>query len=271
MIEFLCPNGHKIHCPEERAGLPAKCPRCGIRFLIPTLEEASAALGTASETAVSAEAEGAGIKARPVGGSGPSPEPPQEPQIEFFCPQGHHLHGPASLQGKPGECPECGSRFRIPTLEDLAAAGPAEEEIRLEEAKTSRLPMAEGTPAAGAHEPLRREIPTAARAQPSGSDSSVAMDLPPEAILSPPGAHPMAELFARFWAARAEGSRVEVHLASGGVLLPDGYVATMSQLGHAVLVTRDPDGSHTVTLVPWDSVARVILRGIRQVPGEIVR
>ena len=119
-------------------------------------------------------------------------------------------------------------------------------------------------------EPAAREVPMAARAQPSASDSSVPLDLPPEAILSPPGTHPMAELFTRFWAARAEGSRVEVHLATGGVLLPDAYIETPSQPGHAVLVSREPDGSHTVTLVPWESVVRVILRGIRQVPGQIV-
>jgi hypothetical protein len=270
MIEFLCPNGHKIHCPEERAGLPAKCPRCGTRFLIPTLAEASAAVGTSSEAALPAETDATGIKARTPSSSGPQPDPPKEPQIEFLCPQGHHLHGPASLQGKPGECPECGSRFRIPTLQELVTPAPAEEEIRLEEAKTGRAPVAVDA-AAAVPEPDNRDIPTAARAKPSGGDSLLALDLPPEAILGPPGVHPMAELFARFWTARTEGSRVEVHLASGGVLLPDGYVAAMSQHGHAVLVTRDPDGSHTVTLVPWDSVARVILRGIRQVPGEIVR
>ena len=35
MIQFLCPNGHKIHCSEDRAGKPAKCPKCGIKFRIP--------------------------------------------------------------------------------------------------------------------------------------------------------------------------------------------------------------------------------------------
>ena len=39
MIEFLCPEGHKIRCPEERAGRPAKCPKCGVAFRIPTIEE----------------------------------------------------------------------------------------------------------------------------------------------------------------------------------------------------------------------------------------
>jgi hypothetical protein len=54
-------------------------------------------------------------------------QPPQsggskETQIEFLCPNGHRLHGPALLQGKPGECPECGSRFHIPTYDDIPAA-----------------------------------------------------------------------------------------------------------------------------------------------------
>jgi hypothetical protein len=241
--------------------------------------DSTAAVATPSEGALpAAEADGSGIKSQTPAGSNPQLDPPKEPQIEFLCPQGHHLHGPASLQGRPGECPECGSRFRIPTLEEAASPLP-EEEIRLEEDTTDGRTAEEA--AAAGREPRKPDVPTAARAKPSDSDASVALDLPAEAIVGPPGEgppgegpagrHPMAELFTRFWAARAEGSRVEVHLASGGVLLPDGYVETPSEQDHAVLVSRDPDGAHTVTIVPWDSVARVILRGIRQVPGQVVR
>ena len=35
MIEFLCPNGHKIRCQAAQAGKAAKCPRCGVRFRVP--------------------------------------------------------------------------------------------------------------------------------------------------------------------------------------------------------------------------------------------
>ena len=41
MIEFLCPNEHKIRCPDEKAGRQAKCPKCGVSFRIPKLEELS--------------------------------------------------------------------------------------------------------------------------------------------------------------------------------------------------------------------------------------
>ncbi len=41
---------------------------------------------------------------------------PCEPEWEFLCPNGHLLHSTQAFQGRLGECPECHSRFRIPTL-----------------------------------------------------------------------------------------------------------------------------------------------------------
>ena len=43
LIEFLCPNGHRIHCDSQRSGLAAKCPKCGERFRVPTVAELEAA------------------------------------------------------------------------------------------------------------------------------------------------------------------------------------------------------------------------------------
>ncbi len=84
-------------------------------------------------------------------------------------------------------------------------------------------------------------------------------------------AHPLAALFVELWAARDEGSRVEVHLESGSVLTPDGYLKSHSMQDYAVLVAKDPDGRSTVTIVPWNSIARIILRALKDVPGEVVR
>jgi hypothetical protein len=36
VIEFLCPNNHKIRCTDDQAGRAAKCPKCGEKFVIPT-------------------------------------------------------------------------------------------------------------------------------------------------------------------------------------------------------------------------------------------
>ncbi len=301
MIEFLCPEGHKIRCPEEKAGRPAKCPKCGVGFRIPTIEELGlgeptvADSGLAGEEMVNVPATSPSPPAS-AGDSGQQPSvhasPSKERQIEFLCPNGHHLHGPASLQGRAGECPECGSRFRIPIIDEpegepqplaepevsVEREGPAEEEITLE----NPTPIADHeymVPAERVQPPQPLDFfqvldDGSAAAKPAGASGVVEaaiVELPsgPDGVV--PVAHPLAALFIELWAARGEGSRVEVHLESGSVLLPDGYVKSHSQQDYAVLVTRDPDSSSTITIVPWNSIARIIMRAVKQVPGEVVR
>lgn len=36
-ISFQCPQGHKLSCSEERAGLKGKCPKCGSIFQVPQI------------------------------------------------------------------------------------------------------------------------------------------------------------------------------------------------------------------------------------------
>ena len=271
MIEFLCPQGHRIRCPDEQAGRPAKCPKCGVKFRIPTIEEMQGGPPGQPESPASApevtESPGAGSSA---GGNGGRPAgSSKEPQIEFLCPNGHHLHGPASLQGRPGECPECGSRFRIPSLEEMSVEAP-EEEIRLEGSSPTNRPSSVETSAAE-WEGMPASPPAKVTAQGASSTTTSAVLAPTTAVSGSAGVHPLGELFAQLWAAKGDASRVEVHLESGGVILPDGFVPSLSQQQSAVLVTRDADDTHTVTVVPWDSIARIILRGIQEVPGEVVR
>ena len=64
MLQFLCPNGHRIHCPDDQAGRAAKCPKCGSAFKVPTADQ----LGD-SDGPVSAESESGVTKAG--AGSGP--------------------------------------------------------------------------------------------------------------------------------------------------------------------------------------------------------
>ncbi len=266
MIEFLCPEGHKIRCPKENAGRPAKCPKCGVGFRIPTIEE----LGLGESAVADASLAGEEVTNEPAAPRSPGDSGKQatatvtsskERQIEFLCPNGHHLHGPASLQGRAGECPECGSRFRIPIIDEPEAEAlpaPDEPEVAVEEETSLDSPT-----------PL---------AAPQNVDSLEPLDFlqvlegggGPARTPAVPSVHPLAALFIELWAARGEGSRVEVHLESGSVLLPDGYLKPHSQQDYAVLVTKDPDGLSTITVVPWNSIAKIILRAVRQVPGEVV-
>jgi hypothetical protein len=275
MIEFLCPEGHKIRCGEEQAGRPAKCPRCGVKFRIPTLEDLQGPAPAPSEATAAPS---------PEAQSGPAPlaadrkgDSSKGAQIEFLCPNGHHLHGPASLQGRPGECPECGSRFRIPSLEELAAAadenaeesppGPADDEIVLEEVNPASSKSGINLPL----DLLQVLDDASGVGMRAGLDAAPHDLVPGQQATGAAGVHPLAQIFLHLWAARGEGSRVEVHLESGGVLLPDGYVKGLSEHSQAVFVTNDPDNTYTLTIVPWETVARVILRGMQEVPGEVVR
>jgi len=51
VIEFLCPNNHKIRCSDDQAGQKAKCPKCGVKFIIPTNGSAEKALTDQSVSA----------------------------------------------------------------------------------------------------------------------------------------------------------------------------------------------------------------------------
>jgi hypothetical protein len=261
------------------------------------MEELSLGASAIADATAAEEVTDVPAAAPSPGGSGRQAAPPAVPaapatpakdrQIEFLCPNGHHLHGPATLQGRAGECPECGSRFRIPVvdepealpeplLEPQLAAEPelaAEEEITLE--GPPPLPAAHAE-AADVAEPLG--FLQVLDGPGSGMGRGAAVGAVPAELLGHPAdvvgaqiAHPLAALFVELWAARDEGSRVEVHLESGSVLQPDAYVKSHSLQDYAVLVTKDPDGCSTVTIVPWNSIARIILRALKQVPGEVVR
>ena len=296
MIEFFCPHGHKIRCGAEQAGKPAKCPRCGARFLIPAAEAGpEGAPPTAVATAELSDSQ-VGSSASSLAGGSHARSAASESQIEFLCPNGHHLHGPSSLQGRPGECPECGSRFRIPVLAELdlsvegtsdepeageqepeeeAAPEPTEEEMAAEK-EEEQISLA-GLSSLGTRESADANAPGESPGGPSPRPSSrkPLEESPPSDLFltaadsALASGHRTAQLFARLWTAKVADSRVEVHLESGGVLLPDGFLHELSARDVAVLVTKDPDGSYTLNAVPWHTVVRVIVRGIRELPGEV--
>jgi len=251
VIEFLCPNGHRIHCPEEQAGRAAKCPRCGVKFRIPDPSEAEVADSSDSDSGASRpELTDSGISQAPL--DGPHGASDQQPQIEFLCPNGHRLHGAASLQGRPGECPECGSRFRIPTYDDVSGEETMEVEIgvgRADGGGESGMALAEV-----------EEI-----AEPAEQDQAVER---PEVEQLAAG-HPLAGLLRRLWAEKPSGASVELHLGNGETLLPDRFAPALSQGSHGVFAVEETGGTHTLTVVAWDSIVRVLIRGVGELPEEM--
>ncbi|MFT5523999.1 MAG: hypothetical protein ACI9G1_001874 [Pirellulaceae bacterium] len=96
MLKFMCPNGHQLAAPEERAGKPGKCPKCQEEFVVPSLEDVPTGEEIVEEVAQ-----------------------PETDVFVFLCPNGHKLNGPATLKGKPGKCPHCDATFMIPDDDEI--------------------------------------------------------------------------------------------------------------------------------------------------------
>lgn len=243
MIEFLCPNGHKIRCPDAQAGRAAKCPKCQVRFRVP-------------------DPKGGG---RPAGGAvgKPADDKPElsvasetspdegEPgdTIEFLCPNGHRLHGPARLQGHPGECPTCGTKFRVPTYEDLSGEDVPDQPI--EAGRADR------------EEDFEMVLPEV-----DDDDDSERHAANAFAERLAAAKHPTAELLSRMWEYKKRGATLEIRLSSGETLIPDFFAAKSAASTHALLAAVERDSTHTVYLVAWDAVQRVLLRGVKSLPEE---
>ncbi|MFZ1936297.1 MAG: hypothetical protein WCB27_02170 [Thermoguttaceae bacterium] len=239
MIEFLCPNGHKIRCQATQAGRAAKCPRCGVKFRVPDAADQNLPkTGDSDPSLPQPDFTDSSVTGRHAAGTAGAAK---EADFEFLCPNGHRLHGPASLQGRPGECPECGSRFRIPTYEDI----PAEEET---EQEIGRGP-ADGRE--GSQIGTRAAQPAAAPDRASTAETTGAV-------------------FARLWNMRPQGATIELRLRSGETIVPDQFLAHASgESGHGVFTTLEPNSTISLVVVPWEAVDRMTVRGLSEVPKEL--
>src|SRR6185295_1494585 len=121
-IEFRCANGHRLSCPDDRAGRSGKCPKCGVAFKVPTAST-QAAVTSASDSDVRPELHEPTAEGSKLGlGSSTTlsaydADAVSETHIVFLCPNGHKLTCSPNLQGKPGKCPHCGAKFLIPDYE----------------------------------------------------------------------------------------------------------------------------------------------------------
>jgi hypothetical protein len=264
-IEFACPKGHRIRCADDKAGRPGKCPKCGEKFVIPQPGASSPTQLAQGGSAPPPIEEGSG-----VGGN----------TIVFLCPNGHKLNGPRSLQGRPGECPHCGSKFRIPNYdedeedwgEDQHEDTVVDDEIPVGTIVEDGAPLGDSVPIDLEEiEPIEvGQFPDEeAFGTPDGFSTG------PESHDG--GPHPLSRLFDRLWQEKADGDNdgdndggiVEVHLADGAALTPEWYSSQMSSGSHAVFAGKDADGSFTITSIAWDSVAKITVRQVKQLPEDM--
>jgi DNA-directed RNA polymerase subunit RPC12/RpoP len=260
VIEFLCPNGHRIRCQDEQVGRAAKCPRCGVKFRVPDPSDTGVSEPVGSDSKVlPPEFTDSGISGRKLPASGGGE--PREPLIEFLCPNGHRLHGPASLQGKSGQCPECGSRFRIPTYEDVSAEEKAESGIilgRIEGRGGSDVGVPAVADAAPNMPPRGNHVLSEEDAAPTTISSRVTPT------------QDMAALFARLWDLRPKDAPLKLRLRDGETIIPHEFLRKLSlQTRQGVFTMKDADGTTSLVVVAWDAVARVTIRGLKELPKEL--
>jgi DNA-directed RNA polymerase subunit RPC12/RpoP len=284
-IEFLCPNGHKLAAPDSQAGRAVKCPRCGSVTRVPAVNGAAAAttestvLTGSGKQAAWKSASGDSVAPATDEASGardsktklPSPAAETsageghaadgadkrdrgEESIVFLCPNGHKLNAPARLQGHAGQCPHCGAKFRIPLPDEPHGEAEAnttgDNEFMQLEGENGQAVEAFDLSSLTASAP-------AATAAAGKAEESDAMG---------PDSHPLARLVSRLWSEREHGGIVELHLAGGAMIVPEWFERRLSQSSHGLFAVQAADGTVTMTIVPWDSVSRVVVRGVVGLP-----
>ena len=244
VIQFLCPNGHKIHCPDDRAGKPARCPKCGAKFRVPDLE--------------AEDEQGEDPRENEAGGSHAATA---EEQIEFLCPNGHRLHGPASLQGKAGQCPECGSRFRVPSYDEVPDVGEQQPEQQISLTDSDDLVTLQEAEAEDSAVGARR-IVGGSGISPSSVGLAGASSVGPKL-------HPLAQLLAKLWEAKPQEAVVELHLNGGEKFVPQHFFKSVSYGSHGLFAVEESDGTYTLIAIAWDSVQRVQFRNLKRLPESL--
>jgi hypothetical protein len=245
-ITILCPNNHKLTCPDSLAGKAGKCPHCGAKFKIPgpaaataevVVQTASPAVAAVADTAAptaaakpAAAPATAGPKIRAYEDDG---EAPGDDEIVFLCPEGHHLCGPATLAGETGECPTCHVKFIVPSPDEEVE--PEEPEISL----SSILATADA---------------------PQGFSFSGGEEGAPRGV---------GALFAELWKYRALGCAVELHLGEGRVMVPNGFAPESAALSHGLFTVSEPNGAATVSVIAWSAIERINVRGMQNLPKGI--
>jgi hypothetical protein len=255
ILEFLCPNGHKIRCDADRAGHSAQCAGCGAKFLVP---DANGSHVSRSDALVRSGLDTTGLANEPLPPQKAKPQ--EEPELEFLCPNGHRLFGPAHLAGHSGECPDCGARFHIPSGEAISFPQEPTSPPHASQANRHLGPTAE---------PLResRASPGEDLAQQAWEDEIMPATVWSIASGAALADQPLATLFARLWTTRPSGARIEIQLRDGEEIAVEQFMTKLSQLSHGVFGVRAPDTTCTIIAVAWDTIARISVRGLLEMPN----
>ncbi|NBW96064.1 MAG: hypothetical protein EBR28_04885 [Planctomycetia bacterium] len=205
--------------------------------------------------------------------------------LTFQCPNGHRINVDARLAGKRGTCSKCGVPVVIPTSDQTARSDSGPPMVPPDLAVVAEAAAVGPTPAPDAFANLF-EGAAAAESRPAGElivdvtggaveqggsgIGELVQGHAPEGFAAPDQVdvveHPTAQLVARLWLERNHGGIVELHVAGGGVILPEYYEPAWSRGTHALFASQTPDGKVTLTAVAWDTIQKIVVRQVDGMP-----
>jgi hypothetical protein len=230
MILFLCPSGHKLHGLKRLAGKVGQCPHCDVKFEIPYLFDAD-------------EEE--------AGRDGLDDTVTEDPFSDF---------------GESGPGDAAGGQQ--PVFEERPTERPREQDTPPKRGLLGAV-RATGSSIVG------RITGRSGQRKAAQSDPGPVPAPPPPPAAEPPAmpppkpertVHPLAELVTRLWSERDHGGVIELHLRGGALLAPDWFDAHHSQSTHGLFASQAADGTVAMTIVPWEEVTRVVVRGVVGLP-----
>lgn len=237
MIQLLCPNakcGEKLSCPDNFAGKLGKCPHCGSKFKVPIPKKAAAGATLAD----AAEVDDSDIL--------------EEDALERIVDsdildRGHHHDEEAE------------------ELVDSDVLDPKPE--RPERAPPRQLkPPVQTRPTLTIDSLVEEDEEPPALMPPGRSGKRASAPPPQQGEMAAAPVHPLSVLFAQLWEQKQRGATLELQLADGDKVAPEGYAPSLSQFTHGVFAVKMLDGTHTMMAIAWDKVARITLRGVRDLP-----
>jgi hypothetical protein len=217
------------------------------------------------------------------------PEVPGD-KVVFHCPNGHRIMVSASYAGKRGKCSKCGIDVTIPAqgqeqvVVPSVAVIPAPPPVPVAGVPDLQFqpppePVVEGAPTAepdgGGHDAPAGEtwdfIGSPPTEQPAvgGFEPAAWSSADTEGGLSADGSNPTATLVGRLWAERQHGGIIELHLSGGSVIIPEWYDMNWSRGTHGLFASQGADGSVTLTAVAWETVQKIVVRQLTEVPNDM--
>lgn len=230
-------------------------------------------------------------KTRVVSGKAGNAESlPATDRIPFTCPNGHRILADRSHAGKRGTCSKCGVSVEIPggaadqqpSSQPVVVATPpplvmSDEAIPAPGSEAAEQSAAPPFPAlgseAGGSTDHEQEVwdftggPASAEA-PAAAEVEEWSGVEPGGFVGGEGVNPTAQLLARLWLERNHGGVIELHLEGGSVILPEWFDANWSSGTHGLFASKAGE-SITITAVAWDTVRKVVVRNLSEMPDDM--